>query len=69
MSMAERGDGRPTNNMPEIFEILTRELTGYTNRLDAVWAKDLAAVNAQLGRLQLPPIDPKCLQVKGCVVM
>jgi len=69
MSMAERGDGRPTNNMPEIFGILTGELKGYTDRLAAVWAKDLVAVNAQLARLGLPPINPKCDKVEGCGVM
>jgi hypothetical protein len=66
MSMAERGDGRPTNNMPEIFGILTDQLKGYTDRLDAVWAKDLADVNARLARLGLPPIDPKCGRPEGC---
>jgi photosystem II stability/assembly factor-like uncharacterized protein len=69
MSMAERGDGRPTNNMPEIFGILTNQLKGYTDTLSQVWAKDLAAVNAQLARLGLPPINPKCEKVEGCSVM
>ncbi len=68
MSMAERGDGRPTNNMEEIFGILTTELKGYTDRLAQVWARDLAAVNAELNRLGLPPLDPKCLRVEGCPV-
>ena len=66
MTMAERGDGRPTNNMPEIFGILTTELKGYTDRLAQVWARDLAAVNAHLARLNLPPLDPKCWQAEGC---
>jgi hypothetical protein len=66
MSMAERGDGRPTTNMPEIFRILSAELKGYTDRLAEVWAKDLEAVNAELARLRLPPIDPKCAKVNGC---
>jgi hypothetical protein len=69
MSMAERGDGRPTNNMPEIFQILTTELKGYTDRLQQVWATDLATVNARLVQLRLPPLDPKCLNVQGCGVM
>jgi len=69
MSMAERGDGRPTNNLPEIFAILTAELKGYTDRLAQVWATDLATVNARLGQLRLPPLDPKCLEVQGCGVM
>ncbi|MBI3983386.1 MAG: glycosyl hydrolase [Gemmatimonadetes bacterium] len=69
MSMAERGDGRPTNNMSEIFTILTTELKGYTDRLGQVWARDLRAVNAELSRLGLPPLDPRCVKVEGCPVM
>jgi photosystem II stability/assembly factor-like uncharacterized protein len=66
MSMAERGDGRPTNNMPEIFDILSRELAGYERRLGDVWKTDLAATNAELARLGLPLLDPACTEVKGC---
>lgn len=69
LSMAERGDGRPTNNMPEIFGILSRELGGYLTRLDEVWKSDLAAVNRELQRLRLPPIDPACAKPDGCVVL
>jgi hypothetical protein len=54
--------------MPEILGILSKELAGYTAELAAVWARDLAAVNAELTRLQLPPIDPKCREVAGCAV-
>ncbi|MBI2535612.1 MAG: glycosyl hydrolase, partial [Gemmatimonadetes bacterium] len=68
MSMAERGDGRPTNNLPEIYGILSTELRGYLDRLSQVWVRDLAAVNAELARLGLPPLDPKCLKVEGCPV-
>lgn len=66
LSMAERGDGRPTTNMPEIFGILSAELKGYTDRLAQVWAKDLAAVNAELARLGLPRVDPQCARAEGC---
>jgi hypothetical protein len=59
MSMAERGDGRPGNMMPEIFSILSEELKGYTDRLAQVWTTELAAVNAQLERLGLPALNPK----------
>jgi photosystem II stability/assembly factor-like uncharacterized protein len=69
LSMAERGDGRPTNNMPEIFGILSTELKGYTDRLAVVWKTDLAAVNKELARLKLPPLDPNCAKVEGCVVV
>jgi photosystem II stability/assembly factor-like uncharacterized protein len=66
MSMAERGDGRPVNNMHEIFDILTTELKGYTDRLEQVWVTDLAAVNAELARLNLAPIDSNCEKAEGC---
>lgn len=66
LSMAERGDGRPTTNMPEIFGILTAELKGYTDQLARVWSTDLMAVNRELARLSLPLLDPKCEKVEGC---
>ena len=69
LSMSERGDGAPNNSMPEIFRILTTELKGYTDKLDIVWKTDLAAVNKALARLQLPPLDPNCTKVEGCVVV
>lgn len=67
--MSERGDGRPTTNMPEIFGILTTELKGYTTELENVWKTDLAAVNKELARLNLPPIDPQCAKAAGCPVV
>ena len=66
MSMAERGDGRPTTNMPEIFQILSDELKGYTTRLAKIWAEDLEAVNRELTRLKLERLDPKCAKPAGC---
>ena len=69
LSMSERGDGPPNNSMPEIFSILTKELKGYTDKLDIVWKTDLAAVNKELARLKLPPLDPNCTKVEGCVVV
>ena len=68
LSMSERGDGAPTTNMPEIFGILTKELKGYTDRLDIVWKTDLVAVNKELSRLKLPLIDRSCVKAEGCVV-
>jgi hypothetical protein len=67
LSMNEQGDGRPTSNMDDIFGILTRELAGYEGELRQVWATDLVRVNDQLGRLNLPPLDPQCTEVKGCM--
>ena len=60
MSMAERGDGPPGNQMPEILQILSDELRGYTDRLEEVWRTDLADVNRELERLELEPIVPGC---------
>jgi photosystem II stability/assembly factor-like uncharacterized protein len=69
LSMAERGDGAPINNMPEIFGILSAELKTYLDRLDAVWATDLAAVNRELARLKLTLLDAKCARAEGCAAM
>jgi photosystem II stability/assembly factor-like uncharacterized protein len=69
MSMAERGDGPPTNNMPEIFGILTTELKGYTDQLAKVYKTDLMAVNKELVRLKLVPLDPQCEKVEGCAAI
>ena len=44
--------------MPEIFDILSEELQGYTDRLEEIWTTDLAAVNAELRRLDLTQVDP-----------
>ncbi len=67
--MSERGDGAPTTNMPVIFNILTTELKGYTDKLETVWKTDLVAVNKELARLKLPPLDPNCAKAEGCVVV
>jgi photosystem II stability/assembly factor-like uncharacterized protein len=69
MSMAERGDGAPINSMPEIFGILTTELKGYTDQLAKVYKTDLVAVNRELLRLHLAPIDPACEKVAGCAAI
>lgn len=68
LSMAERGDGPPGTYMPEILGILSKELAGYQATLDQVWKRDLTAVNAELTRLKLPVLDPKCTVVAGCGV-
>jgi hypothetical protein len=69
LSMAERGDGRPTTNMPEIFGILSTQLGRYTTRLNQIWATDLVAVNKELARLRLAPIDPNCAKPEGCTAV
>ncbi|MDX1393239.1 MAG: glycosyl hydrolase [Gemmatimonadota bacterium] len=68
MSMAEQGDGRPGNNMPEIRDILIDELRGYTDRLAEVWETDLAAVNAELERLGLERIETGCRSSEECLI-
>ena len=65
LSMTERGDGAPTNNLAEIYEIMSRELKGYTDALAKVWATDLMAVNSELARLKLIPLDPACESVSA----
>jgi hypothetical protein len=65
LSMTERGDGAPTNNVAEIYEIMNRELKGYTDALAKVWATDLVAVNGELARLKLIPLDPGCESVSA----
>jgi hypothetical protein len=69
LSMSERGDGPPGTYMPEIFDILSKELKGYSDRLQVVWKTDLAAVNRELARLKLPPLDPTCAKVEGCTAV
>ncbi|MGH2392329.1 MAG: WD40/YVTN/BNR-like repeat-containing protein, partial [Candidatus Limnocylindria bacterium] len=69
LSMAERGDGPPGNNLPEIFRILSDELRGYTDRLQEVWATDLVAVNRELARLGLSAINPACEQGGRCPIL
>ena len=59
LSMSERGDGRPGNNLEEIFQIMVDELRRYTDRLEEVWATDLADVNRELERLGLETLDPE----------
>ena len=63
------GDTESSVNMPVIFGILNSELKGYTDRLDVVWKTNLAAVNKELARLKLPPLDPQCVKAEGCVVV
>ncbi len=68
MSMAERGDGPPGNQMPEIFQILSDELAGYEATLQEVWNTDLAAVNRELERLGLEPISSACEPGESCPI-
>ncbi len=58
IGMVQRGDGRPNDGMYEVFDIMVERLAGLTAELDAVWANEMAAVNAELRRLGLEELDP-----------
>ena len=48
LSMSERGDGRPTSGMYEVFEIMVGTLEGLLGDLEEVWGDELAEVNEVL---------------------
>ena len=48
LSMSERGDGRPTSGMYEVFGIMVGTLEGLLAELDGVWGEELAEVNEVL---------------------
>jgi hypothetical protein len=58
LSMVERGDGAPNEGMREVFQIMVDELDGYSATLAGVWERELAVVNAELGRLGMDLLDP-----------
>ncbi len=51
--------------MPEIYDILSEELAGYEAELAEIWSTDLAAVNTELDRIELPILDPASDQGDG----
>jgi hypothetical protein len=59
------GDGPPIANAPVLFAEYTKLLSVQTARMDAVITRDLAAFNAELRRVGLPVIAPKC-PATGC---
>jgi hypothetical protein len=56
LGMTLRGEGRPTANIPSIFEDLKKELKSEIDRLEEVLGADLAAFNTQAGRAGVEPI-------------
>lgn len=56
LTVVNRGDGRPVGNVMPIFDDLARELKAQTDRLAAVLAGDLAALNVEVGRIGLSPV-------------
>ncbi|HET9276475.1 MAG TPA: glycosyl hydrolase [Gemmatimonadales bacterium] len=49
-------EAKPTRQSYEVFELLSGQLAGQLAKLDAVLGAPLAAVNAELRRLGLPPL-------------
>ncbi|UCC25372.1 MAG: hypothetical protein JSU98_16860, partial [Gemmatimonadales bacterium] len=58
LSMVERGDGAPNEGMRQVFQIMSDRLDGYLETLQGVWENEMAAMNAQLERLGMDPLDP-----------
>ena len=58
LSMVERGDGRPTTGLYDVFEIMVERLAGFTTTLDGVWENEMAAVNRELSRLGMDALNP-----------
>ena len=56
LSMVGNGDGRPTAEAPKIYEMLSAEIKVQLDKLNAILAKDLPAINAELTRLGLENI-------------
>jgi photosystem II stability/assembly factor-like uncharacterized protein len=59
LRVAVSGEGRPTSSVEPIFNDLTQELKGHTDRLDKTLANDLAAFNRMLTRIKREPIIDK----------
>jgi hypothetical protein len=51
-------EAKPTKQSYEVFDLLSTQLKVQIDRLQAALAAPLAAVNAELARLGLPPISP-----------
>ena len=68
LGVVSRGDGRPTSNIPEIFQIQAGQLKVQTDRLAVVWKTDLAEFNREAARVKLPAVSPKCAKPEGCEV-
>ena len=69
LSMAQRGDGAPLSSWPALFAEYNKALKTQTDRMDKVVAADLAAFNAELRRLGLPPIAPPCPATQTCNIV
>ncbi len=59
LSMVSNGDGKPTTNSPIIFQDLSKELKGETDRLEETLLGDLVVFNTEAKRLGLDPVVKK----------
>ena len=66
LRMVTAGEGRPTNNLPALYDEYVKLLKVQTDRKDKVFSIDLKAFNAELKRLGMIPVDPKCAKAEGC---
>jgi photosystem II stability/assembly factor-like uncharacterized protein len=57
LGMTLRGEGKPTANIPSIFEDLKKELKAETDRLEEVLSADLAAFNQAAQKAGVPPVN------------
>ena len=57
LGMTTRGDGKPTANIPAIFEDLKKELKAETDRLEEVLSADLAAFNQAAQKAGVAPVN------------
>jgi hypothetical protein len=57
LGMTLRGEGKPTANIYPIFEDLKKELKAETDRLQRLLTTDLSALNVELKRVGLEPVD------------
>jgi len=57
LGMTLRGEGKPTANIPSIFDDLKKELKSETDRLEEVLGADLAAFNAAAQRAGVAPVN------------
>ena len=69
LAMVQRGDGAPLNSWPALFDEYKKALAVQSGRMQAVITADLAAFNAELRRLGLPPVPPPCPTGQTCNIV
>jgi hypothetical protein len=69
LRIVNSGDGPPIASASVLFAEYTKQLDVQAGRLQQVIVKDLAAFNAELTKLGLPTIQPKCAAPRGCTIV